>query len=194
MQSYTQSIIAMLAVVNPFICAVMLLQADTDGDKKHNIVEGLKAMGIVLAILLGAALGGKYILHGFGITLTTFKIVGGIILGFIGTQMMIGSSTANFSDASQSHRTRVIMFAASPASIAMVVTLGTVQPHQEIPLNAVVGTMVAVATAALAIVVTQALWADKKVKQSNIGSRFMGMIIAAMGLQFALDGIKAFFL
>ena len=153
----------------------------------------LPAIGLVL-ILLGAALGGKYILHGFGITLTTFKIVGGIILGFIGTQMMIGSSTANFSDASQSHRTRVIMFAASPASIAMVVTLGTVQPHQEIPLNAVVGTIVAVATAALAIVVTQALWADKKVKQSNIGSRFMGMIIAAMGLQFALDGIKAFFL
>src|SRR6185436_482995 len=118
---------------------------------KQNIIEGLKAMGLVLFILLTAAIGGKYILNAFGISLDAFKIVGGIILGFIGFQMMVGSGENSFSMEDKG-LSRVIFFAASPASIAMVVTLAASQNEYGIPLDAIVGIVTAVLITVLIIV------------------------------------------
>ena len=75
MDNDIQSIIAMLAVVNPMICGVMVLQIQDGGDRKQNILVGLKAMGIVLLILLVAAIGGRHILSAFGISLDAFKTI-----------------------------------------------------------------------------------------------------------------------
>ena len=90
MEHYSQSIIAMLAVINPVVCGTMLLEIQKGKDLKSNIKAAVKAMLIVLLILLISVLGGKHILSAFGISMEAFKIVGGIIVGFIGIQMLFG--------------------------------------------------------------------------------------------------------
>jgi len=45
-----------------------------------------------------AASGSKYILNAFGISMDDFKIVGGIILSFIGFQMLKGLKSKNNGD------------------------------------------------------------------------------------------------
>ena len=52
MEHYLQSIIAMLAVINPVVCGAMLLDIQKGKDLKINIRVAFKAMLIVLLILI----------------------------------------------------------------------------------------------------------------------------------------------
>lgn len=186
----------MLAVINPVVCGAMVLQIQSDTNFKSNSVATIKAMTTVLIILLIAVFGGRYILSIFGISMDAFKIVGGIIIGFIGFQMLFGitNGVANGS-AKKGDLSRLIVFAASPGTIAMVITLAAIHNGEGFPIVALVGVVVAV-LASLAIILLILFSASKKRNSSEshgIVTKFMGLIIAAMGLQFLLDGIKNFF-
>jgi len=191
MEQYSQSIIAMLAVINPVVCGAMLLQIQQGKELNSNIKAAVKAMSIVLVILIISALAGKYILNAFGISMEAFKIVGGVIIGFIGIQMMFGLNKPNEDE--EGDLSNLIMFAASPGTIAMVITLAAVNNGYDFPVSAIVGILVAVLVS-LGIIISMLYAARKRksTKQSFI-TKFMGLIIVAMGLQFMLDGIKDFF-
>lgn len=193
MQAYIHSTIAMLAVINPFVCGVLLLQIQADKDKNATIIAALKAMFAVLLILIIAAVGGQYILRIFGISMEAFKIVGGIILAFIGFQMLAGPNQINQAYNYGGGLSKLIMFAASPGTIAMVITLADIHNAEGFPLYAVAGAITAVVVTIIIIVSMILFSSDKKRSEQTIVSRFMGLIIVAMGLQFMLDGIRHFF-
>lgn len=193
MEQYSQSIIAMLAVINPVVCGAMLLQIQEGKDLKSNIRAAIKAMSIVLVILLFMAFGGKYVLQMFGISMDAFKVVGGIIIGFIGIQMMF-NLTSNTNDANgDGDLSRLVIFAASPGTIAMIITLAAVNNGDGIPLVAIVGAVVAVLVSLMIIIGMLKVAAKKNRNKHGFITKFMGLIIVAMGLQFMLDGIKDFF-
>jgi len=191
MESISQSIIAMLAVINPFVCGIMLEQIQTDENKKSKIIDAVKAMLTVLIILIIAAFAGHYILKAFGISMDAFKIVGGIIISYIGFQML-GSNKSN-GNSSAGSLNKIIMFAASPGTIAMVITLAVVHDKEGIPLIAIIGTTVAVLVTLVIMILMQLLGKNKKSGGQAMFSKFMGLIIVAMGLQFMLTGFKDFF-
>jgi multiple antibiotic resistance protein len=191
METITQSTIAMLAVINPFVCGAMLLQTQTGETTKSKIFDAIKAMLTVLIILLIAALGGHYILKVFGISMDAFKIVGGVIISFIGFQMLVASKSD--SDGTADGLKKLIMFAASPGSIAMVITLAVVHNQEDLPVIAISGVTIAVAITLAIMILMLLLLANKKPGGQAMFSQFMGLIIVAMGLQFMLDGIKHFF-
>lgn len=191
MEQYSQSIIAMLAVINPVVCGAMLLHIQQGKDLQESIKAAIKAMMLVFIILIISALAGKYILNAFGISMEAFKIVGGVIIGFIGIQMMFGLTKYN--ETEDRDLSNLVMFAASPGTIAMVITLAAVNNEYDFPVSAIVGVVVGVLIS-LGIIVFMLYMARKKTttKQGFI-TKFMGLIIVAMGLQFMLDGIKDFF-
>ena len=191
MESYIQATIGMLAVINPFVCGAMLLQLDQGTDKKNSSKAAVKVMITVLIILLAAALGGHYILHAFGISMDAFKIVGGIVLGFIGFQMLAGSNNGNNSNSASLNE--IVMFAASPGTIAMVITLAAVHHKEQIPITAMIGTLMAVLITVIIMIAMVFLSKGNQTSKQSIFSKFMGLIIVSMGLQFMLVGIKHFF-
>lgn len=191
METITQSTIAMLAVINPFVCGAMLLQTQSNDNKKNNFFDAVKAMLSVLVILLTAAIFGHYILKVFGISMDAFKIVGGIIISFIGFQMLSGPKPHDHE--TDGGISRIIMFAASPGSIAMVITLAVVHNREDIPGIAIAGTAIAVLITLIIMTVMLLVLRNEKPGGQTMFSRFMGLIIVAMGLQFMLDGIKHFF-
>ena len=193
METIIHSTIAILAVINPFVCGAMLLQAEQGKDKKSSVIAGFKAMTIVLVILLTSALGGQYILNVFGISMDAFKIIGGIILAFIGFHMFSVPKAGSNPDDKQADLTKLIMFAASPGTIAMVITLAAVHNEKGLPISAMLGATLAIAIAILIISVMVLLKTRSGSGGQGIISKFMGLIIVAMGLQFMLDGIKHFF-
>lgn len=183
----------MLAVINPVVCGVMLMQLGKGESKKSNIILGVKAMILVLIILLAAALGGKYILNAMGISMAAFKVVGGIVLSIIGSQMIIGPKDSNGAGNGQTGLTPLIMFAASPGTIVMVITLSVVHNPIGLPVSAMVGSAIAVFITMGVMIGMELLSKEGKPHGQSIFSKFMGLIIMAMGLQFMLDGIKVFF-
>jgi multiple antibiotic resistance protein len=76
MQEYVQAEITVLAVINPVICGVMLLQIDGRSLFRKRLHDATKANLIIFIILMISALLGKYILQVFGISIDVFKIVG----------------------------------------------------------------------------------------------------------------------
>lgn len=192
MEHYSQSIIAMLAVINPVVCGTMLLDIQKGKDLKNNMRAAVKAMFVVLLILLVSVLGGKYILNAFGISMEAFKIVGGVIVGFIGIQMLFGLNV-NSNNNEEGDLSRLIMFAASPGTIAMAITLAAIHNYEGIPVSAIVGVLVSVIVSVGIIIFMLFMAAKKSSSGQGFITKFMGLIIVAMGLQFMLDGIKDFF-
>lgn len=190
MDPYIQTTLSLLAVINPFVCVAMLLELDEGLDKKAKIASIFKAMLPVLLILLISAVIGHYILAAFGISMDAFKIIGGIILSFIGFKMLVPTSSEkkNNNDLSE-----LILFAASPGTIAMVITLAVVHNPGELPIKVIIGIILAVAVTITIMLVMMLFGSAVKSNKQGIMSRFMGLIIVAMGLQFMLDGIKDFF-
>lgn len=193
MDTYIHSIIAMVAVINPVVCGVMIIQLEQGKDQKGKMISGAQAMLVVLIILLIAAMAGKYILNAFGISMDAFKVVGGIILAFIGFQMMSGPKKTSAGNGTQSGLTPLIMFAASPGTIAMVITLAAVHNPDGLPISAMIGATATVLITIGIIIAMILLSGKKQNKGQGFVTKFMGLIIVSMGLQFMLDGIKTFF-
>jgi len=193
MQHYSQAVIILLAVINPVICGVLLMQIGGTSSFRQRFFEATKAAVAILVILVLTALLGKYILHAFGITIDAFKIVGGVIISFIGFGMLGGTTASD--DGGRKPATTLstlIVFAASPGTIATVIALSAVHNAVGIPVTVLVGAAGAVFLTWLImlLVVVGESHINKGVQQ--VFTRFMGLILISMGLQFVLTGLKDF--
>jgi multiple antibiotic resistance protein len=88
----------------------------------------------------------------------------------------------------------VILFAASPGTITGVITLAVVHTKLLRPVTA----LVAVAVATVVMWIMMVLVGREGTHAGNgflrdTATRFMGLIIIAMGTQFALTGLRDFF-
>jgi multiple antibiotic resistance protein len=165
------------------------------------LASATRAALTVLVILLLAALVGAKILHVFGVSQDAFSVAGGGVLAWIGFSMLRGNpSSANESkpDAAanpESSLTPLILFAASPGTITGVITLAVAHSRMEVPITALIAVGVATAMMWLAIMLAIYLGSSGKSGSGFVrdtATRFMGLIVIAMGVQFALTGIRAF--
>lgn len=201
MEQHLQAIVTVLSLVNPLICGVMFAQAEAGQTPAIRITDATKAALAVLVILLVAALAGARVLKTFGISLDAFSIAGGGVLTWIGFSMLRGNSAqanAPSKDGAAGKRslTPLILFAASPGTITGVITLAVAHAKLALPVTA----LVAVAVAVAVMWVVMVLVARGRARASGAGSllhdmvtRFMGLIVLAMGVQFALTGLHNFF-
>jgi len=185
--------------VNPMICGAMFARIESGHARAARLGDATKAALAVLVILVVAALVGARVLKVFGVSLDAFSVAGGVVLSLIGFTMLRGNS-APAENASkegadeQRSITPVILFAASPGTITGVITLAVAHARLQLPVTALVA--VAVATAVMWIVMM--LMARRGTRAPggflrDTATRFMGLIIVAMGVQFALTGIRGFF-
>ncbi len=197
MSEQLQAIATVLSLVNPAICATMFSSAEYDRSLTAKVADGLKASVAILVILSLAALFGARVLETFGISLDAFKVAGGGVLGWMGFTMLSGGSESSKSqvkaDAAGSSLTPLIMFAASPGTITGVITLAVAHSRIDIPVTALVAIGVAVAVNFLVMIALSFVGGKSQGGfVHDTVTRFMGLIVIAMGVQFALTGIKAF--
>jgi multiple antibiotic resistance protein len=199
MEQQLQAIVTVLSLVNPLICGAMFAQIEAGRDRSARMADATRAALAVLVILVVAALVGAWVLHIFGVSLDAFAVAGGGVLAWIGITMLGAKAAPDKAPSKEGVNgkqsiTPLILFAASPGTITGVITLAVAHAKLDVPVTALVA--VAVATAAMWIVMvlmgrggTHApggFWHDT-------ATRFMGLIIVAMGVQFALTGIRSFF-
>ena len=201
MEQHLQAIVTVLSLVNPLICGVMFAQIEAGQTRAIRITDATKAALAVLVILLVAALAGARVLQIFGVSLDAFSIAGGGVLTWIGFSMLRGNSPqardpSKDGAAEKRSLTPVILFAASPGTITGVITLAVAHAKLALPVTALVAVAVAVAVMWVAML----LVARGGPRASGAGNllhdmvtRFMGLIVLAMGVQFALTGFRNFF-
>ena len=198
MQDHLQAIITVLTLINPLMCAAIFLGIESGQPRGAQMADACKAALAVLVILVLAALFGQRLLGVFGVSLDAFMVAGGSVLAWIGFGMLRGAATGSQpsgSGAASGDRslTPLILFAASPGTITGVITLAVAQTREKLPVTALVAVCVGVSVMWLVIAL-----AVRFGGRSHGGSgfvrdtvtRFMGLIVIAMGVQFALTGIR----
>jgi small neutral amino acid transporter SnatA (MarC family) len=208
-QDHLQAIITLLSLVNPGICGAMFALAEAGRSRRDQQLDAAKVALAILVLLVTAALCGIKLLHLFGVSLDAFTVAGGGVLAWMGFAMLRGQPLASpapvaavvaaaeskESDATPS-LTPLILFAASPGTITGVITLSIAHSRSELPLTAIVASSVATAVLWLTLL----LFSRYGGVASGGGfvrdtvTRFTGLIVIAMGMQFALTGIRSFML
>ena len=193
MHKQLQAIITVLSLINPAICAAMFARAVAGQPLRKKITDSGRAAFAVLIILAVAALLGQQLLNLFGVSLDAFMVAGGGVLAWMGFSMLSGQPAAGDSGSKQS-LTPLILFAASPGTITGVITLSVAHTRMTFPFTSLIAIAVATGITWLAML----LVAHFGGKQESGGflqdtlTRFMGLIVLSMGIQFALTGYRSF--
>jgi multiple antibiotic resistance protein len=197
MTRYVQGILVILSLVNPVICGAMFAEATAGRPASEKIADATRVILIVMAILCFAAIGGIRFLKAFGISLDVFQAAGGMVLVWMGFLMLRGTSSptaASKEEEDEASLTPLILFAASPGTITGVITLSVSHSPIGLPMTALAGVVIVLAfTWLVMIVVARSAGKTRRGLLHDVVSRFMGLIVLAMGLQFTLTGLNAFF-
>lgn len=203
MDHHLQAIATLFSLVNPMVCALMFTSLTAGRSPSQRLVDATRAIVIISVVLVAAAFGGATILKVFGIDLDVFSVAGGIVLSFIGFTMLAGSNSTNAptsngpaAPASGAGLAPLILFAASPGTITGVITISAAHTGDGVPFTALVGigTVLPLTWLLLLLIARRPQPAEKQapgLARDMIG-RYMGLIVIAMGIQYALTGYKTF--
>ena len=193
-----QAVVTVLAVINPVVCGSIFLTLTPGLAPAQRRSAAIKVALSILIILTASALIGLKVLGVFNISLDVFRIVGGMIIAFMGFDMLRGRQTvAQTPDhdraAGSNSFAPLIMFAAGPGTITAVVTLAAVHAPDGLPVTAIVASVTGAAVTLAALLLAVRLGPHLNRATQALVTRFMGLIVASMGMQFVLTGLKAFF-
>jgi len=186
------------AIMNPIANTPIFLAVTGDKDSITKKRIARKSTLIAFIIVTAFVVLGKYIFELFGITVPAFKITGGILLFYVGFEMLmtqkskIGSLGAKEPDES---------VAVSPLAIPILAGPGTIVTAMDKVTNAdYLHLGIVIAIFALMIYLTYLAFSlsDKIVQKLGVNiikviGKIMGLILAIMGMVMIVAGIKIAF-
>jgi multiple antibiotic resistance protein len=193
-----QAIVTVLAVINPVVCGSIFLTLTPKLAPAQRRRAAIRVALAILIILVVSALIGLKVLSIFNISLDVFRIVGEMIIAYMGFNMLGGRHTVGQAPptddeaAATSSLAPLIMFAAGPGTITAVVTLAAVHTPDGLPITAIGAAVIGAGVTFAALLL--AIGAGSRIGRSSqaVVTRFMGLIVASMGMQFVLTGLKEF--
>src|SRR6185312_16789792 len=162
----------------------------------------LRACLIAFAILTGSALIGDWLLRMMSISLPAFRIAGGLLLFSIASEMVFGLRITRQSEAAEQaieERVRnvaafplAIPLMAGPGAITATVLLAGRATGDPLRLALLVGVIIvsfAICLIAFLTATSIARWLGTT--GNVVLSRLLGVILAALAVQFVIDGVRA---
>jgi len=198
------ALVTLLVVLDPAGIAPTFL-AVTDGlSARFRREVALRGCLIAGAILIGAALIGDWLLRQLGITLPAFRIAGGLLLFAVAFEMVLGLRQQRDSrDAEQVAEEHLHHIAAFPLAIPMLAGPGAITATillagQAAYRPAWLAVLLGVIVVVMAICVAALLAAERISKLLRrtgnvLLSRLLGVILAALAVQYVIDGARAAF-
>ncbi|MGH8195336.1 MAG: MarC family protein [Woeseiaceae bacterium] len=191
-------------VVEP-ISLVPLFAAVTSGDDETSRRRmALKAVIISGIVLLLFAVGGAWFLRMMGISIDAFRIAGGIMLFLIALEMVFAreSGTRTTSEELDESRKRTDIavfplafpFIAGPGSLAIVLlTFGAARGNLLLSLGLFGVVVLVLAITYTLMRLTPLVMRGMGVTGANVVNRLSGVVLAALAVQFIVDGVAAVF-
>lgn len=192
-----QSFLTLFVVVDPIGVAVLFLGLAGSRSKAERRAIAGKAVLVATGVLFAFALFGSAILSHLGITLSAFRVAGGLLLFKIATDMVFVQLERETKEEAAEARERpdisvfplAIPLLAGPGALAGVMILaGTSDPAAR---GAVYGSIVLVSFIAY-IALIAAEWLFRLLGHTgvNVVTRILGILLAALAIQYIADGAK----
>ena len=196
------ALVTLVVVVDP-VGLVPAFAAVTHGLPPHaRRTVAWRASLIAAVILAGSALIGEWLLRTLSISLPAFRIAGGLLLFSIASEMVFGVRTQRqFQTAEQALEERVRNIAAFPLAIPLMAGPGAITATvllsgrasgNPILLAILLGVIAAVFSLCFAVFLLGAPIARIIGTTGNLVlSRLLGVLLAALAVQFVVDGVRA---
>ncbi|MFM9849729.1 MAG: MarC family protein [Hyphomicrobiaceae bacterium] len=197
------SFVTLLVVVDPVSLAPIFssLTRRLSAGERNRIA--LNACLLAGTILSGVALGGDWLLAQLGITLPAFRIAGGLLLFAVAFDMVLGWRGERESKEAEEavHKDRAQHIAAFPLAIPLMAGPGAITATLLIAGRAdgriahvlmLLGVIVAVVAVCLAAFLSAGPISRVLGTTANLVlSRLLGVILAAVAVQYVIDGLRA---
>jgi multiple antibiotic resistance protein len=198
------ALVTVLVVVDPLGLVPTFLAVTEGLSANLRRQVALRACLFAGAILIGAALIGDWLLRQLGITLPAFRIAGGLLLFAVAFEMVLGLRLEHDArDAEQAVEEHVrdvaafplaIPLMAGPGAITATILLAGQAAYRPQWLAVLLAVVVAVMAACLmAFFAAERIGRLLGVTANVLASRLLGVILAALAVQYVVDGIRSAF-
>ncbi len=190
--------VGFFAIMNPIANTPIFMGLVEGEDKQGKKTIAKTAVITAFIIVVIFVLLGKYIFELFGITIPAFKITGGILIFYVGFEMLMSKKSKIHNN--ENHETQSGI-AISPLAIPILAGPGTIVTAMNYTTNAtythisivilVFGLMIFLTYVAF----TVSEWIVKKVGRNLISviGKLMGLILAIIGTGMITEGVKLTF-
>jgi multiple antibiotic resistance protein len=196
------ALVTLFVVVDPVGLAPTFLAVTHGLPKKARLRIAIRACIIAGMVLAGTALVGDWLLTTLGITLPAFRIAGGLLLFAVASEMVFGvrieRQSQQAEEAVEEHVHNIAAFPlaiplmAGPGAITATLLLSGQASGQPFLLAGLLGVVVLVVAACLVVYLFAArIERFLGITGNVVMSRLLGVILAALAVQFVIDGVKA---
>lgn len=212
--------VTLFVIIDPIGLVPIFVALTTDGDNTYKKRMAINSCLIAFVILTLFALFGKPLMAALGISMPAFRIAGGALLFLIAIEMVFERRNKKRSDRAEEHHEEqahlhqdepvknaadepediaafplAMPFLAGPGAIATMMLLMGQHQGDYIAQAAIIGAMTAVLLITLTLfILSNAFAKHLPPSVTTVISRLLGMLLAALSIQFVLDGIKQSFL
>lgn len=191
--------VTLFVVIDPIGLTPMFIALTQGTDARHRRMVGYRACGVAFGILTLFAFFGEAVLGFIGISMSAFRIAGGILLFITALDMLFERRTKRREDKADEEAfpdpsvfPLAIPLIAGPGAIASMILLAGQAPDV-IGMAFVLGAMLAVLLVALALFMIAGPIEHLLGRVGiNVITRILGMLLAALSVQFVLDGLRSF--
>ena len=200
LELYIQSFIVYFVVVDPLGNGPIFLSLTQSQNTKEKIQTSIEAILIATVILIAFSFIGKFILSYLSISLASFRIAGGLILFIIALEMLFNKRQQRKEQIVNDAKEKVSIFPlaipilSGPAAITSVIVIMSEFGDNFIKQFVSIASLVSVMTITLIffiIISKSGEFLNKKF--INVFSRVIAIILAALSVQYIIDGILEVF-
>jgi multiple antibiotic resistance protein len=189
------------AIMNPIANTSIFLGLTAGDDAATKQQVARNALLLTFVIIVIVAVMGKLLFQLFGITLPAFRITGGILIFFIGVQMLQGahSSVHKPSDSDlQKSRNAELAIAVSPLAIPILAGPGTIATAMNFAsASGMITLAITIGAFAILCLITYVsfVFGERMIRYLgenavNAITRLMGLILATIGTQMVIAGVS----
>ena len=200
LELFIQSFVVYFVVVDPLGNGPIFLSLTQSQNTKEKIQTSIEAVSIATIILISFSVIGKFILSYLSISLASFRIAGGLILFIIALEMLFNKRQERKEQIANEVKDKVSIFPlaipilSGPAAITSIIVImsdiGDNIVYQLVSIASLISVMLI--TIVLFIIISKSGdFINKKIV--NVFSRVIAIILAALSVQYIIDGLLEIF-
>ena len=189
------------AIMNPIANTPIFLGLTSEDDPVDRRKIAAKALIVSFVIIVVFSAGGKLIFDLFGITLSAFRIMGGILVALIGYQMLHGGEHSSVQHPSKEDKQKSLdaelEVAITPLAMPILAGPGTIATAMNFAsAGGASGFVVTVGAFLVLCIISYVFFVSGERIVKYIGdngikvvTRMMGLILAVIGVQMLIQGV-----